>query len=138
MIRVAIIGASGYTGGELLRLLLHHPAVEITQATSESNLGKFIYQIHPHLRGRTQLRFTSQATIEPCDVLFLALPHGEAQKRISQFSAAGRQDLADKETAEVKVLEAYLPQRLSQEEMAHILAFLYQAGTTAIAPKKTP
>ncbi len=87
MIRAAIIGGSGYTGGELLRLLLHHPDVEITQATSESNLGKFIYQIHPHLRGRTQLRFTSQATIEPCDVLFLALPHGEAQKRINQFSA---------------------------------------------------
>jgi N-acetyl-gamma-glutamyl-phosphate/LysW-gamma-L-alpha-aminoadipyl-6-phosphate reductase len=86
MIRAAIIGGSGYTGGELLRILLQHPDVEVTQATSESNLGKFIYQIHPHLRSRTQLRFTSQANIEPCDVLFLALPHGEAQKRINQFS----------------------------------------------------
>lgn len=87
MIRVGIVGGSGYTGGELLRLLLNHPDVEVTQATSESNLGKFIYQIHPHLRGRSQLRFTSQAALEHCDVLFLALPHGEAQKRINQFSS---------------------------------------------------
>lgn len=87
MIRVGIVGGSGYTGGELLRLLLQHPQVEVTQATSESNIGKFVYQMHPHLRGRTQLRFIGRDGLEACDVLFLALPHGEAQKHINRYAA---------------------------------------------------
>jgi N-acetyl-gamma-glutamyl-phosphate/LysW-gamma-L-alpha-aminoadipyl-6-phosphate reductase len=86
MIRVGIVGGSGYTGGELLRFLLTHPQVEITQATSESYIGKFAYQVHPHLRGQTQLRFISRQSLEPCDVLFLALPHGEAQKNIEHYA----------------------------------------------------
>jgi N-acetyl-gamma-glutamyl-phosphate/LysW-gamma-L-alpha-aminoadipyl-6-phosphate reductase len=87
MITVGIVGASGYTGGELLRLLLQHPEVEVTQITSESNLGKFAYQVHPHLRNQTQLRFISPETLQPVDVLFLALPHGEAQKHIARYAA---------------------------------------------------
>ena len=87
MIRVGVVGASGYTGGELLRLLLQHPEVEITQVTSESNLGKFIHQVHPHLRNRTQLRFIGGESLQPCDLLFLALPHGEAQKNIARYAA---------------------------------------------------
>lgn len=89
MIRVGIVGGSGYTGGELLRVLLAHPEVEVTQATSESNIGKFYYQVHPHLRGKTQLRFIGRDALEPCDVLFLALPHGEAQKHIGRYTALG-------------------------------------------------
>lgn len=87
MMRVGIVGGSGYTGGELLRLLLDHSGVEVVQATSESNIGKFLYQVHPHLRGRTQLRFISETTLEACDVLFLALPHGEAQNQIERFAS---------------------------------------------------
>jgi N-acetyl-gamma-glutamyl-phosphate/LysW-gamma-L-alpha-aminoadipyl-6-phosphate reductase len=87
MTRVGIVGASGYTGGELLRLLLSHPGVQVTQITSESNLGKFAYQVHPNLRGRTTLRFIGQANLQPVDVLFLALPHGEAQKSIERYAA---------------------------------------------------
>jgi LysW-gamma-L-alpha-aminoadipyl-6-phosphate/LysW-L-glutamyl-5-phosphate reductase len=87
MMRVGIVGGSGYTGGELLRILLDHSGVEVVQATSESNIGKFVYQVHPHLRGRTQLRFISQTTLETCDVLFLALPHGEAQNQIERFAS---------------------------------------------------
>jgi N-acetyl-gamma-glutamyl-phosphate/LysW-gamma-L-alpha-aminoadipyl-6-phosphate reductase len=87
MMRVGIVGGSGYTGGELLRLLLDHPGVEVTQATSESNIGKFLHQVHPHLRGRTQLRFISESTLETCDVLFLALPHGEAQNQIERYAS---------------------------------------------------
>ncbi|MBE2182923.1 MAG: N-acetyl-gamma-glutamyl-phosphate reductase [Anaerolineae bacterium] len=91
MTRIAIVGASGYTGGELLRLLLEHPHVEIAQITSESFAGKFAYQVHPHLRGQTQLRFVGQDALEACDVLFLALPHGEAQGHIERYaSLAGR------------------------------------------------
>jgi N-acetyl-gamma-glutamyl-phosphate/LysW-gamma-L-alpha-aminoadipyl-6-phosphate reductase len=88
---VGIVGASGYTGGDLLRLLLAHPGVEVTQVTSESNLGKFVHQIHPNLRGQSQLRFIGRDALQPCDILFLALPHGEAQTRIAQYAAlAGR------------------------------------------------
>ena len=86
-LRVSIVGASGYTGGELLRLLLFHPAVEIAQATSESHAGEFIHQQHPNLRKRTQLQFVSRGALQPCDLLFLALPHGEAQKHIDHYLA---------------------------------------------------
>ena len=86
MVRAAIVGASGYVGGELLRLLLAHPQVEVVQATSERYAGRFVYQVHPNLRGHTTLKFTSLQTLEPVDVLFLALPHGEAQKRIASFA----------------------------------------------------
>ncbi|MEZ4670842.1 MAG: N-acetyl-gamma-glutamyl-phosphate reductase [Anaerolineae bacterium] len=87
MISVGIVGGSGYTGGELIRLLLTHPDVQVTQATSESNIGKFYYQVHPHLRGRTQGRFIGRDALEGCDVLFLAQPHGEAQKYINKYAA---------------------------------------------------
>jgi len=90
-LRAAVAGASGYTGGELLRLLVDHPEVEVVAATSESSAGKFVRSTHPNLRGRTELRFCTLAELEPCDVLFLALPHGEASRRIEELSAlAGR------------------------------------------------
>lgn len=84
-VNVSIVGASGYTGGELLRLLLFHPHIEIAQATSESHAGEYVYQQHPNLRKRTQLQFVSRAALQPCQVLFLALPHGEAQKQIDHY-----------------------------------------------------
>jgi N-acetyl-gamma-glutamyl-phosphate/LysW-gamma-L-alpha-aminoadipyl-6-phosphate reductase len=86
--RVSVIGASGYTGGELLRLLLAHPQVELVQATSRSHLGEYLYQVHPNLRKRTMLKFSDPATLEPVDVLFLALPHGQAQQDIDRFASA--------------------------------------------------
>lgn len=84
--RVSIIGGSGYGGGELLRLLLSHPQVEVQQATSRQHLGEYVYQVHPNLRKRTQLKFIDPAQIAPVDVLFLAQPHGEAQKKIDEYS----------------------------------------------------
>ncbi len=87
MIKASIVGGSGYAGGEVLRLLLDHPEVAVGQATSESHLGEYIYQQHPNLRKRTQLKFTSRTQLEPCDVLFLALPHGQAQNEIERYAA---------------------------------------------------
>ncbi len=84
-LRASIVGGSGYTGGELLRLLLFHPQVEVAQATSESKAGEYVYQHHPNLRKRTQLQFVSQQALQPCDVLFLCLPHGESQKKIEHY-----------------------------------------------------
>ena len=84
-IAVSIVGGSGYTGGEALRLLLEHPHVEVKQITSESNAGKFAHLIHPNLRKRTSLKFSAMADLKPCDLLFLCLPHGEAMKRMDHF-----------------------------------------------------
>lgn len=86
MKRVSIIGGSGYAGGELLRLLLDHPDVEVAQVSSESNLGSYVYAIHPNLRGRTRIKFCQAAQIEPCDVLFVALHHGEIQSQIGSLA----------------------------------------------------
>src|SRR5574339_510559 len=86
MITVSIIGGSGYGGGELVRLLLGHPCVEIHQVTSRSHLGEFVYQVHPNLRKRTQLKFSDPAAMEPVDILFLAQPHGQAQHHIEEYA----------------------------------------------------
>ncbi|PMP86263.1 MAG: N-acetyl-gamma-glutamyl-phosphate reductase, partial [Chloroflexus aggregans] len=85
-LRVSIVGASGYVGGELLRLLLDHPHVTIIQATSARNAGRYLYQVHPNLRGRTNLQFVHPDTLQPCDLLFLALPHGEAAQAIERYA----------------------------------------------------
>jgi len=89
MTTVSIIGGSGYGGGELLRLLLSHPHVEVKQATSRSHLGEYVYQVHPNLRKQTQLKFSDPATLEPVDVLFLAQPHGQAQHHIEEYAKLG-------------------------------------------------
>lgn len=88
---VSIVGASGYAGGELLRLALGHPRIEVRQATSERLAGQFVHFTHPNLRRRTTIKFTSAASLEPCDLLFLCLPHGSAMARIDQLALlAGR------------------------------------------------
>jgi N-acetyl-gamma-glutamyl-phosphate/LysW-gamma-L-alpha-aminoadipyl-6-phosphate reductase len=84
--RVSIAGASGYAGGELLRLLLEHPQVTLAQVTSESRAGRLAHTVHPNLRGRTELKFVPAATLESCDLLFLALPHGEAAARMEELA----------------------------------------------------
>jgi N-acetyl-gamma-glutamyl-phosphate/LysW-gamma-L-alpha-aminoadipyl-6-phosphate reductase len=90
MITVGIVGASGYTGGEALRILLRHPNVDVIQVTSESNAGHFLYTIHPNLRKQSQLKFTSINDLKPCDVLFLCLPHGSAMRRIGQLEGMAK------------------------------------------------
>ncbi len=82
----SILGASGYVGGELLRLLLDHPRVTVQQVTSERNAGAFVHFTHPNLRGRTRLKFTSAQELEPCDVLFACLPHGRTMARIPELA----------------------------------------------------
>jgi N-acetyl-gamma-glutamyl-phosphate/LysW-gamma-L-alpha-aminoadipyl-6-phosphate reductase len=82
-VRVGIIGAAGFTGGELLRLLLLHPEVEITQATSREYAGEYIFKVHSNLRGVTTLQFSTldiTKTVEKCDIVFTATPHGTSVK----------------------------------------------------------
>ncbi len=85
MISVSIAGGSGYTGGELLRLLLFHSEVEVQQITSERLSGKFVHNAHPNLRKVTSLKFCTISELKACDVLFLCLPHGQSMKRIDEF-----------------------------------------------------
>ena len=87
MIQAAIVGGSGYAGGELLRLLLAHPQVQVTQITSETYAGQYAHFVHPNLRGHTRLRFRRLADVAPCDLLFLALPHGYAMDRIEELAS---------------------------------------------------
>lgn len=85
MITVSIVGGSGYTGGELLRLLLGHPGVTVRQVTSERFAGKLVHRVHPNLRKATTLRFSALEELARADVLFLALPHGRAMAQIDRF-----------------------------------------------------
>lgn len=83
--RASIVGASGYTGGELCRLLLSHPGVDLVQATSRSLAGKPLHTAHPNLRGHTALPFSAPDELEACDVVFLCMPHGESSEQIARF-----------------------------------------------------
>lgn len=87
MLRISIVGASGYTGGELLRILMFHPEVEIQQVTSERHAGKLVSTLHPNLRKICKLKFVPIVELEPCDVLFLGLPHGHMMNRLDEFEA---------------------------------------------------
>ena len=85
-ISASIVGASGYTGGELLRLLLGHPRFDVRQVTSERLDGQFVHFTHPNLRRRTTLKFLRSDALERVDLLFLCLPHGSAAARIETFA----------------------------------------------------
>jgi len=85
-LNVSIVGGAGYVGGELLRLLLDHEHVRLKQVTADRSAGQPLHTAHPHLRGRVDTRFAEEAALEPCDLLFLALPHGKAQCGIERFS----------------------------------------------------
>lgn len=74
MIKAAVVGASGYIGGELVRLLAMHPEVEITAITSRRFAGQKVHKVHPNLRG-LDLRFTNTKEFD-ADVIFLAVPTG--------------------------------------------------------------
>lgn len=78
-IKTAIIGAAGYTGGELLRLLVHHPQCELVYVHSNSQKGKKVSQVHPDLIGDTDLVFTDVVSVEDIEAVFLGLPHGETK-----------------------------------------------------------
>jgi len=78
-IKAGIIGGAGYTGGELLRILVNHPNVDIAFVNSSSNAGNFIYDVHTDLLGDTDLKFTSDLS-QNIDVLFLCVGHGDARK----------------------------------------------------------
>ena len=86
MIRVGILGAAGYTGGELIRLLLNHPEVEIVFANSESNAGNKVYDVHEGLIGETELEFSSDMPFNDVDVVFFCFGHGKSEAFLKEHT----------------------------------------------------
>jgi len=87
-VNAGIIGATGYTGGELMRLLLNHPHVNLEMATSRNFAGQHVSKRHGHLAGMTGLefeKFDPVAVRQRCDVVFLAVPHGSAMDIVPQL-----------------------------------------------------
>ncbi len=86
MIKVGILGAAGYTGGELIRLLLNHPEAEIVFANSESNAGNKVYDVHEGLIGDTELEFTSDMPFDKVDVVFFCFGHGKSEAFLKEHT----------------------------------------------------
>ena len=86
MIRIGILGAAGYTGGELIRLLLNHPEAEIVFANSESNAGNLVADVHEGLYGDTDLRFTDEMPFNDVDVVFFCFGHGKSEAFLKEHA----------------------------------------------------
>ena len=128
MIKVGIVGGTGYTGAELLRLLSQHPDVEILAVTSRSKQGVLISEIFPNLRGHMQHVFTSLDIehLVNCDVVFFATPHGVAQSLVPEVLAKGIKviDLsADFRIRDIETWEHWYNQRHLAPELAKIAAY---------------
>ena len=83
VVRVGIVGGAGYTGGELIRLLINHPHAEIVFIHSKSNASNFVHHVHSDLVGETDLKFTGDLA-DDIDVMFLCVGHGEARKFLQE------------------------------------------------------
>ena len=86
MIKIGILGAAGYTGGELIRLLLNHPEAEIVFANSESNAGNPVADVHEGLIGETDLKFTDEMPFDKVDVIFFCFGHGKSEQFLKEHT----------------------------------------------------
>lgn len=95
MVRVGILGAAGYTGGELIRLLINHPETEIVFANSESNAGNKVYDVHEGLIGDTELEFTSEMPFDKVDVVFFCFGHGKSEAFLKEHTIPSNVKIID-------------------------------------------
>ncbi len=95
MIKVGILGAAGYTGGELIRLLLNHPESEIVFANSESNAGNLVSDVHEGLIGDTDLRFTDAMPFDQVDVVFFCFGHGKSEAFLKEHTIPANVKIID-------------------------------------------
>ncbi len=95
MIRVGILGAAGYTGGELIRLLLNHPEAQIVFTNSESNAGNKVYEVHEGLVGDTELAFTSEMPFDKVDVVFFCFGHGKSEQFLKEHAIPANVKIID-------------------------------------------
>ena len=119
-IKAGIIGGAGYTGGELIRLLIHHPSVEIAFVHSKSNAGNYVHQVHSDLLGETDLKFTDSKVLPFGEdlagaVLFLCLGHGESKKFLTE-------NVIDEK---IKVIDLANDFRLSHSSQLATRSFVY-------------
>ena len=95
MIKIGILGAAGYTGGELIRLLLNHPEAQIVFANSESNAGNLVADVHEGLYGDTDLRFTSGMPFNEVDVVFFCFGHGKSEQFLREHTIPANVKIID-------------------------------------------
>ncbi len=95
LIKVGVLGAAGYTGGELIRILLNHPAVELVFANSESNAGNKIYSVHEGLIGDTEMEFTSEMPFDKVDVVFFCFGHGKSEAFLKEHTIPANVKIID-------------------------------------------
>ena len=95
MVKVGILGAAGYTGGELIRLLINHPQAEIVFANSESNAGNKVYDVHEGLIGDTELEFTSEMPFDQVDVVFFCFGHGKSEAFLKEHNIPANVKIID-------------------------------------------
>ena len=95
MIKIGILGAAGYTGGELIRLLINHPEAEIVFANSESNAGNLVADVHEGLLGDTDLRFTDAMPFDEVDVVFFCFGHGKSEQFLQEHTIPERVKIID-------------------------------------------
>lgn len=94
MIKAGIIGGAGYTAGELLRILLRHPEVEIAFVNSQSNFGKYVYEVHEDLIGETSLKF-EESDLSAADVIFLCQGHGHSKTFLQENNISRKTKIID-------------------------------------------
>jgi N-acetyl-gamma-glutamyl-phosphate/LysW-gamma-L-alpha-aminoadipyl-6-phosphate reductase len=90
--KVGVVGASGYVGGELLRLLVVHPKVEVNMVTSRQKAGEYVHRIHPSLKGFVDLTFSPldmEKLVNSCDIVFTSVPHGKSNKIVKELYGRG-------------------------------------------------
>ena len=95
LVSVGILGAAGYTGGELIRLLLNHPKAEIVFANSESNAGNPVADVHEGLIGDTDLKFTSEMPFDDVDVVFFCFGHGKSEQFLKEHDVPAHVKIID-------------------------------------------
>ena len=95
MIKIGILGAAGYTGGELIRLLVNHPEAEIIFANSESNAGNLVADVHEGLLGDTDLRFSDAMPFDEVDVVFFCFGHGKSEAFLKEHAIPAHVKIID-------------------------------------------
>ncbi|MBP7218960.1 MAG: N-acetyl-gamma-glutamyl-phosphate reductase [Paludibacteraceae bacterium] len=98
MIKIGIIGGAGYTAGELLRLLVHHPQADIVFVNSTSNAGNKLYAVHSGLIGETELEFTNELPLDAIDALFICSAHGDSRKFLDANTIPSKVKIIDLST----------------------------------------
>ena len=110
MIKIGILGAAGYTGGELIRLLINHPEAEIIFANSESNAGNLVADVHEGLLGDTDLRFTDAMPFDEVDVVFFCFGHGKSTQFLQEHYIP----------ADVRIIDLAQDFRLASEDHDYV------------------